>query len=381
MIRVLHVVPNLSLNDGIMSVIMNYYRSFNRSSVQFDFLYLEETEITHKDEILEMGGRVFFFPLSSFPVSAPSQLCRFFQTHTQEWAIVHCHPIWASIVFALAAKEGGIKHLIAHSHLTVFSEKKLSSVRNRFLSNFIRFFATDFAACSAEAAKLFGKINDTPGKVRIITNAIDWRRYAFSPEDRLKVRLELGIGQNELLWGNVGRLSVQKNQLFFIDVIAATHKKHPSIKFVIIGEGAMSEQLAKRIADYDLNDVCKLLGARTDIPRLLSAMDMFFLPSLFEGVPLSAVEALACGLPCVLSDSITRDLDSKQTLYLPLSKGAEYWAQTAYSFWKSVKGVQREENPLCKNIAEHYDIQRQSKSLEAYYYSLSENATEGRISE
>ena len=248
----------------------------------------------------------------------------FFAEHDGEFDILHCHPPFAPQFFGRAAKRHGVKRVIAHSHSTVFSDRKLSALRNRTLSKFLGLYATDYIACSEAARILLGR----HGKdAFILHNAIDCDKYAFDPAVRDEVRSELAIGEDVMLIGSVGRLSVEKNQQFMLDVLDVLKRRGVSSKLAIAGGGNRRDELRSKARQLGLQDSLILLGNRADAERLYSAFDVFLLTSLFEGLPLSAVEAQACGLPCFLSDSITREVAIGNAVFISLEDGAEVWGR------------------------------------------------------
>ena len=166
--RILHVVSSLNVNSGMMSVIMNYYRHIERKKIQFDFLYLFEIENTYKEEIEALGGKCYYIGNPKSIFSYMLKINNFFYSHKNVYNAIHCHPIYSSIMFGFFAKKNGIKRVIAHSHSTQYSDKKNSRIRNKFLINFITFFATDYVACTKEAANLFGKKVNKKKQVFII---------------------------------------------------------------------------------------------------------------------------------------------------------------------------------------------------------------------
>lgn len=368
MIRILHVVSSLNINAGMMSVIMNHYRHIDRDRVQFDFLYFEEFAENHMEEIISLGGRAFYIPYPTFRPSDQKKLHVFFQSHIGEFAAVHCHPIWASEVVAHEAKRSGIKHIIQHSHSTRFAETKKSEIRNRILLKFIGLFATDYIACSPEASLLFGKKRARAGSVYILPNAISIDQYAYSANGRERIRREFHVDDHTILLGNVGRLSLTKNQLFAVSVFSEIKKINPNVKMLIVGEGAQKSQIEERICELHLSEAVILTGKRKDIRDILSGMDIFLMPSIFEGVPVSAIEAAAAGLPCLLSDTITRSVDMEGVRYCSLQENARSWAETALALYKDRKFHDRNDN---EDVIRHgFDICTQSELLENYYLNL-----------
>ena len=367
--KILHVVSSLNINSGVMSVIMNYYRRINRSLLQFDFMYMEEMAEDHKKEIAALGGKVFYVPYPSFKPTDQKRLRQFFNQHKGEYSAVHCHPIWAAELVAREAKRSGIKHIIQHSHSTKFSDTKLSEMRNRLLMKFVGFFATDYIACSPEAAYLFGKKRVDNGDVMILPNAINLELYTFDKELRRRIREEFGCKEDTILVGNVGRLCPQKNQTFVIDIFRQIHSIIPNSKFLIVGEGALRSELEKKISDYSLNDIVLLTGKRTDVKAILSGLDVFLMPSFFEGAPVSAIEARTCGLPCILSDTITQSVKMDGVKFQSLDDSADVWAKETLDYYNSRVGYDRND---CSEIINHgFDISKTTEQLEEYYLNLS----------
>ena len=368
MIRILHVVSSLNINAGMMSVIMNYYRHIDRSKIQFDFLYFEKKDENHQVEIEQLGGKSFYISYPTFKPSDQKKLRVFFEDHKGEYTAVHCHPIWACEVIAREAKRSGIKHIIQHSHSTKFAETKKSEIRNKILMKFVGLFATDYIACSPEARYLFGKKKAKSGKVMILPNAIGLDQYTFSLEGRDIIRNEFNISDDTLLVGNVGRLSPQKNQEFVLEIFKHIKNIQPKSKLFIVGEGDLRTQLEDRIISLNLTDSVIMTGKRRDIKNILSGLDLFLMPSIFEGSPVSAIEARTSRLPCVISDSITKSIAMDGIKYISLNESAKNWAKESLDYFNSMKGLDRSD---CSAIIENgFDITKTTEQLQNYYLSL-----------
>lgn len=368
MIRILHVVSTLNINAGMMSVIMNYYRNINRDEIQFDFLYFGKMTDTHQNEIERLGGRTYYMPHRTLKPSDQRELRRFFHEHEGEFAAVHCHPIWASIVIGNAAKRSGIRHVIQHAHSTKFSEKRLSAARNRLLMKFVRMFATDFIACNDEAKYLFGKKTAQSGNVYILPNSIQVENYIFDEGLRNSIRTEFGVQCDTLVIGSVGRLSPEKNQCFIIEMYNALRKNVPNSKLVLVGDGPYRREVEEKIELLRLNGDVLLTGKRRDIQAVLSGFDLFIMPSFFEGTPVSMLEARTSGLPCLLSDSITKSVAMDGVRYLSLSESPERWAEEAVRFaseWKT-----RDRCDYSEVVRHGFDITKEAEGLQDYYLGL-----------
>ena len=375
MIRILQVVPSLDIGAGMMSVVMNYYRQTDRTKIQFDFLYFDREGSSHAAEIEELGGRTFFMKIPTLLPADQEMLRRFFDEHKGEFYAVHCHPIWAFAAIGPQARRSGIKHVIQHCHSTRYSEKRLSAVRNRLLIALDLRAATDLAACSEEAAVLFGRRRAAERKVFILRNAIDLDRYSFDRELREETRRSLGVGRDAPLIGTIGRHSFEKNQLYAVDVFKAFRDICPGSRGIMVGEGPMRPRIEERIRSSGMEKDVIMTGSRKDVRALLSAMDLFILPSLFEGTPVSVVEALASGLPCLLSDTVTRSLSAGGVRYLSIKADPRVWAEEGMALMNERRDHDRSD---VKEVAAlGLDIAKVGKALEEYYMGLVKNDERG----
>ena len=364
MVKILHVVSSLNINAGMMSVIMNYYRRIDRTQILFDFLCLAETRSTHEEEILSYGGKTYFLGNASFNKDYRQKLKDFFEEHKGEYAAVHCHPIWSAALVGNIAKKSGVEHVISHSHSTKFSEKRISAIRNRLMMPIIRKSSTDFAACSKDASKLFS----TNKKVFILHNAIDIKKYKYEAEKREKIRDEFSIGKDEILIGHVGRFSPEKNHEFMLRAFAKVKESLPNAKLIFVGDGFLRKSMEALSKELSVDDSVIFTGKRYDIPDILSAMDVFWLPSLFEGVPLSIIEAQASGLPCVISKTITRDVDLGFCVYANIENESK-WANITCDIAKTEIDRVKNGKKLSGGI---YDIESETENLFKFYLKFSD---------
>lgn len=368
MIRILHVVSSLNINAGMMSVLMNCYRNIDRNRIQFDFLALYDCAETHEAEIRSLGGRTFLLKNTALLPFNQKGVRIFFREHRNEYAAVHCHPIWGAELVAREAKKAGVRHIIQHSHSTRFAESRKSEIRNRFLLKFIGLYATDYIACSPEAAFLFGKRRAQSGQVMILPNSIDTRQYSFDGSLRRSFREEFGIAEATEVIGNVGRMAAPKNQLFILDIFSAFLRIRPDSVLFIVGDGELRGEIEKKIEELKLGSSVVLTGKRRDIRAVLSGLDLFLMPSVFEGVPLSALEAMSSGLPCLVSDSVTRSICAEGVTFFPLERTPEEWARQCAAALDSARGKDR--TRVSGMIEEKFDIRQTAKRLESFYLEL-----------
>lgn len=204
----------------------------------------------------------------------------------------------------------------------------------------------------------------------ILNNAIDSESFRFRPEIRKSMREEFGISENEVLIGNVGRITSQKNHLFLLEIFASYHAKNSKSKLLLVGDGEDREKIQRKAKELGISGFVILAGVRNDIPRLLQAMDLFVFPSLYEGFPVTVVEAQAAGLPCLISDTITDEVVLMETtLQLPITEGTELWVDAINKFAEN----KRDRRNVVKTIKEaKYDIEVTSRWLTEFYLRLCE---------
>lgn len=327
MIRILHVVSKLSLNSGVMNVIMNYYRHIDRTKIQFDFLYFEERTPDFKDEIKTLGGNIFFVnkPSLKFLIKIYKEFNNFFFYNSKQYTAVHLHEVYLVHFIKYFCKKYGIKHLITHAHSTKYSDNPKNALRNKIMCLGLKNSATDYFACSKAAGEFYyGKEAVDRGLVKIIPNAIDLRKYKFNQTIRNNVRKELNI-EDKFVVGHIGRMATQKNQKFLLKIFAELRKENDKTVLLMVGDGPLRKELENEITKLKLNDSVILLGIRMDIPNLLMAMDVFVLPSLYEGLPVVCVEAQTTGLRCILSDMITKEVDFGICKFVGLNQSVTIW--------------------------------------------------------
>ncbi len=320
MIRMLHIAASMS-PSGIGNFIMNAYRSVDRTKVQFDFVVCEHREVSFDDEIAQMGGRVFYVTRKSVnPWKNFNEIRKIVKK--ERYDFVFRHTDVATVALDLfAALLGGTKKRIAHSHST--SAKKIWI--HKLFRPFLNAVCTERFACSQDAGKwMYGDRK----KFRVIMNGIDIPQFVYQPQVCTEVRKEFGIGTDTLVLGHVGNYMPVKNHTFMIELFAKVQERHPDSKLMLVGDGALREQMEAQIGELALSDKVILTGVRHDIPKLLQAMDLFVFPSFYEGMPIALVEAQTAGLPCVISDVITEDVCvTEQIIRLPLADGADAWAE------------------------------------------------------
>ena len=237
-----------------------------------------------------------------------------------QYRIVHSNVNTLSVFPLYAAKKAGVPVRISHSHSTSNAREWKRNIIKNILRPFSKRYATDYFACSELAGRyLFGNKTFDQGKVKIIHNAIDLDKFKFDPEARKKLRKELDIDEKTIVIGHVGRFVKQKNHDFLIDVFNEYHAKTPDSKLLLIGTGPLEEKIKAKVKKLNLENSVLFLGQRNDTNKLYSVMDVFCLPSLYEGLPVVGVEAQAAGLLCIVSNKVSKETKvTENFIFLPL---------------------------------------------------------------
>ena len=356
MIRVLQCV-NFMHRAGLETMLMNYFRNMDRDQIMFDFLTHRPWEADYDDEIRALGGKVYYAP-RLVPQNYPAYfkyMEKFFQEHP-EYKIVHSHIDAMSYLPLAAAKRSGVPVRIAHSHNTGIDPdyKYLLKMYFRYRLPGV---ATDYLACGTEAGEFLFR-----GKpFMVIPNAIDGSKFAFNKEIRERVRSQLQLCDKFVI-GSVGRLTHQKNLSFLISVFSTLLKLSPDAVLLIIGGGEEETALKKKAVSLGISENVRFLGVRDDVEQLYQAMDVFVMPSHYEGLPVVGVEAQFAGLPCVFSANITTELKlSERTYFMDLDRPPEEWA----AFIQNLRDQHytRELSQGCMNM----DITHTKDVLQNYY--------------
>ncbi|CAH8768223.1 glycosyltransferase family 1 protein [Paenibacillus dendritiformis] len=363
-VRVLHAVVNMN-RGGAETLIMNLYRNLDRSKIQFDFLTCKPG--VYDRQIERMGGKIYRIPyISGVDVIGYWQaLSSFFKDHAG-YRLIHAHMDKMSGWVLKAARQAGIPCRIAHSHNTRSEGGFAAKAFKWYAGQSISSSATHLLACSQAAARwLFKQSSDTAG---IVKNGIEQERFFFRSEVRDAVRKELGIGESAFVLGHVGRFQHQKNHAYLIEVYAKARPMLNDSVLLLAGDGPLRDELQRQTERLKLENSVRFLGVRSDIDRLLQALDLFVFPSRHEGLPLTLVEAQGAGLPCIISDNVTREVDLGLGLIQSLSlKDQQAWVERVLEAARD--GASRE-IPGDALRMQGYDIRDTARWLENYYLSM-----------
>lgn len=364
--RILHMTPPF-INNGVYRYLFNHMQYIDQQRYRFSFLTKNPAGLCETKEFEQ-----YRFPVHAFlnverdnPNGLRDEIARIL---AQGYDAIHLHTsYWRGFLIEQIAMEMEIPQVIVHSHSTGIDEiggedrSVLLEKHNMFKAKFSMEYATDVCACSKLAGEwLYGE-RIPREKIQILPNAIDIRRYHFCPQVRQKKRDELGLSSRVIV-GNIGRYSYQKNQEFLLRTFAKARVYNPSLFLLFLGEGKQLGEL-KELADrLEIGkDVC-FLGWQDDVEDYLQAMDVFCLPSRFEGLPISAVEAQTAGLKCLISDNVTKEVQITNLVTFLALEEMRWVEELAGCRIASHRDRQDEE------ISEAgYDIRLAARRLEALY--------------
>ena len=350
---------------------MHHYRHIDRSVVQFDFLLNEEPGSYYEEEAASLGANIYYRPRrAKNPAGCQAALFQLLR-HNPEIRVVHMHgetPIMA--LDARTAKRAGVEVRMLHSR----SAQQQISLSRLIFRPWVYRYGTHLLACSTEAgASLYGSKAAEAGRLILLPNARPLSPFFFDENMRMNIRREMDV-EGRLVLTNVGRLNRWKNQLFLLDIMAELRLKHPEAILLVAGMGEMEGALREKITALKLQDNVRLLGRCDRVNDLLQASDIFMLPSLIEGLPGSAIEAQASGLPCLLGDGITRECAiTPHVEFLSIDRGPDVWVQKILA--------QQEELPSRDTkqlmMESGYDIGPAAGNLQQMYLSAVKSTKQG----
>lgn len=365
-IRVAQVMGKM-LGGGVEAIVMNYYRHIDHTKIQFDFLVDSDSTLVPADEIMLLGGRVFEIPPYQNQFAYQRELHTLF--NKQHWLIVHSHVNALSVFPLRAAKRAGVPVRIAHSHSTSNPDERVKTAMKTVLRTQANRYPTARFACGEYAGEwLFGEGTD----FTVVPNAIDLTGFCFSEQKRNAVRSSFGISSNAFVMLHMGRFVEQKNHNFLLDVFAGLIRRENNAVLLLAGDGPLRSEILQKAANLGISDRVRFLGQRTDADALYSAADVFCLPSLYEGLPVVAVEAQASGLPLVMSDKVTREaLITSRASIVALESDVDDWARAVLQAGANrLAPVTRED----AQAISRYDIVQAAPVLTQKYLDLAKKA-------
>ena len=361
-IRVAHIIGKW-LGGGVEAVVMNYYRHIDHSKIQFDFICDEDSVNIPYEEIEKLGGKVILIPPYQKIFKYQKDLRKVLKDG--EYKIVHSHINTLSVFPLYAAKRVGVPVRIAHSHSTTNKKEWKKNLLKQILRPFSKKYATDYMCCSELAGRwLFGDKAYDEGKVYLLNNAIDLDKFKYDEKIRNNKRKELGINEDTLVIGHIGRFVAQKNHTFLIDIFNEIHKKNKNSLLMLVGQGPLMNKIQEKVNNLGLKDSVIFLGQRSDVNELYQAMDVFILPSLYEGLGMVLIEAQCAGVLCVASTEVPKCAKITNCLQFVNLKNKEKYVNV------SLNEKMERKNQIKKARRYGYDIKVEAIKLENKYIEM-----------
>lgn len=364
-IRILHVIGQMN-RGGAESMIMNIYRKIDRTKVQFDFVVHTDAICEFDNEIKSLGGKIYNCPRfkGTNIVSYVKFWNEFFKEY-KEYKIIHGHIGSSASIYLKIAKKNGL-FTIAHSHSDGF-DTGIKGTMYRVFSYPTRFVADYFFACSQKAgiSRYGNRVVNNKSTFSILKNAIDVNQYTFSEEIREKKRKELGL-IDKFVIGHVGRFDKAKNQEYLVEIFKVISQRNKDAVLLLIGYGKLKSYLIEKVKNYGLEERVIFTGVRSDVNELLQAMDVFVFPSIYEGLPVTVIEAQAAGLPCLISDTITDEVCITPLVNkLSINQNPKIWTKNINLF----QGHKHED--FSENIKKiGYDVNTSALFLQNFYLDV-----------
>lgn len=365
-IRILHMTPPI-VRNGIYQYIFNNLKYISKEQFEFCFLMQNPGELMRTEEFQKYG-----FEIRSFHTvqrENPDQFRKeIIAILLDGYDVLHLHTsYWRGFMIEEIAMELGIPKVIVHSHSSRIDQAdekeriRQFRVHEQLKEQFCDRYATDFWACSSEAADwLYGPQIDR-NRIRIMPNAIDIQKFRYCEKTRNTFRRKNHL-EGKFVIGHTGRFEYQKNHGFLIKIFQQIHKKFENAVLVLVGEGAGEGQIRNMVREYGLSGSVMFPGWSVEIEQWLQAFDVYCLPSLFEGLPVSLVEAQTAGLKCICSNRVTKEAGITENVCF-LEPDVREWAKAISQY---AAGYKREDvSGIIKSAG--YDLKDQVKILEHEY--------------
>ena len=364
--KVLQIVGGLN-RGGLETLVMNVYRNIDRSEIQFDFLIWNNC-YDYVPEIESLGGKVIKIRNRRDGFNLfKKDLETFFKEYANEYIAVHYHAPNLSIIEPLIyAKKYGIKKRIIHSHSSGISGSKIHYLIHYFNKTRVAKLATVFLGCSEKSLKWMYGGTKCLERAQMVNNGIDTSLFHYNKSVGEEVRKEFRIQHDEIVIGHIGRFCQVKNHAYLVNIFNEYHKVNNKSKLMMVGEGLLIDEIKTKVSSLGLDSSVIFTGLRTDIPRMLYAMDVFVLPSFIEGLPLTLVEAQTSGLPVICSVAVSKDAALTDKIkYISIKEDTKVWSDAITNILNSYE--RKEQSSVIKKAG--FDIVETVEKLKQLYFA------------
>lgn len=359
MTRILNIIGGVGYG-GAETFLMNIYRRIDRNQFQFDFIICEKvSDNSYASEIEKLGGRIYCIPSKKENIFK-NLYCIYAIVKENNYKIVwrHTYNMFKALDLVMA-KIAGADVTILHAHST--NAKKLESKLGKVLRPVINPFITTRFACGNLAGDfLFGKKS-----YKVVSNGIVSDRFMYNEDVRKEYRKQLFI-DNKFVVGHIGRFTKAKNHEFLIEIFQRILEHDKEAYLILVGTGELEESVKRKVNLLGISENVLFLETRNDVGAIMQAMDVFLMPSLWEGIPVTLVEAQAADLPCVISDTIDPSIKfSDNIVFESLNENPEKWAKTVIAQKKESRRNRTEDV-----VRAGYDINEVVIEIEKYFKQI-----------
>lgn len=299
---------------GVATIVYKWGQEFDSDKLVYDYLMQRGLPAQqYVDAIAQKGGKIFTMECEHRNLfSIIKWVEKIIRENKYDTIHINTDTAYIAAAYIYAAKKGGIRHIFVHSHCTQIDDnsKLKRSIKAFFHGLLVPYVCKNserYLACSKLAGYwMFGKKNVESNKYKTIYNGVAVESYLYDEQVRKTYREQMGLS-GKFVIGNIGRFSYQKNHKFLIEVFMELSKTDGNAVLVLVGTGELESQLKTLVNECEIADKVFFLGTRKDVPSLLSMFDVLVMPSRFEGLPVTMVEAQMADLPCVVSENITRE--------------------------------------------------------------------------
>ncbi len=356
---------------GVATIVYRWGQNFDSNILVYDYLMAKGLPDKQYIDVIEGKGGHIITP--DIPLTLLKKIVWIFHSMANgKYDLIHINidVAYKAIIYIIIARLAGIDKIALHSHCSFIDEtntfmRRLKIILHYLTRGYCRRFSTVLLACSKEAAIwMFGKRIAEQNGFKKIFNGIDINQFKYNPGKRELYRQQFEIGTHEVVLCNVGRFSYQKNHFLLIDIFEELIKENADYKLVLVGTGPLYEDVIRYVNSKGLSDKVLFMGQRNDVDELLNMMDIFVLPSRFEGLPLVLVEAQVSMLPCVVSSAVSKETKISDFYEFIQGENLQVWVDAINKFKKL-----RREDLRIENI-EQYSIQNSANVLQNILDSL-----------
>ena len=359
---------------GVTNMMINIQSHLDRSKVNFDYLVFHNRKEALEDKVVSMGSRKLIASVDHISIRPLRRILRINEIRKvckiNKIQILHYNADSAAdVTNILGAKLGGVKYVTIHSHNAGFGTAgKGVRIVSKLLKPFIPALCNNYWGCSDLAARfLFPKSIIESRDYAVLPNGIELEKYDYNEAVRKEMRTQLGL-EDCFVVGHAGRFSDQKNHTFLLDIFQEIACRNDKAVLLLFGVGELEEPMKEKAKRLGIEKSVIFYGASSKMEKMYQAMDVFLMPSLHEGLPVTGVEAQASGLPCVFADTITKEVDiTGQSAFLSLNEEPGVWADKVLSYVEFERKSNKKEL-----LKAGYDIQQTADTVSKLYLEVNQ---------